>query len=555
MNNNILQLNRILPLSIGLFVFSLFLFPYITKARRVDIEYRTHPTQIVDFSVDSNVWKGQDGDGNAIETYVEGNGIGTGDQFYVNINKEFNLTNSSGNLEDGGTVISGTRIESTSSINYLTSSYSRIGADHGTPLFNEPTWAGPDSVYFQAHQGWYAETSGIYTYGALSDYTSYTLTSNNESAITCSGTACTAVGNGTANILVTWSGYGVYSVSRAPVTFTSYDGFCTTWDWIPFDTGDGLSYNPGPVLIAPCHHQPPNAVSITATNDFPSGSDGGYVYPYNLSYTITSTVPDSKPTVTPIQAQEIGYNDGKITWNYSDVDGDAQTWWNTQISTTPSFNTNDIVIWSGEYGVGNSSDTSIDSNPLNRSKLVPNTTYYTRVQVGNSKASSGWVNGPAFTTLANNPPNLDQLSCNGESTGYTSGRANWNYTGTDEPGDMLVFKLRYKKTTESVWTTVNLPTNRAGAQDIANLISGYGYNVEISLNDNRNAHLGDRWKGCGIFTTNEYPEPIVDFNLRSGSTTVAKGGTLTIKTGDLIGTNWKISKYYISDTKLSVNKL
>jgi hypothetical protein len=128
------------------------------------------------------------------------------------------------------------------------------------------------------------------------------------------------------------------------------------------------------------------------------------------------------------------------------------------------------------------------------------------------------------------------------STGYTTGKANWNYTGTDEPGDLLVFKLRYKKTTESVWSpTVNLPGNRAGAQDIANLISGYGYNIEISLNDNRNVHLGDRWRGCGIFTTTEYPDPSVDFNLKSGSTTVAKGGTITIKTGDPISTNWTIT--------------
>jgi hypothetical protein len=249
------------------------------------------------------------------------------------------------------------------------------------------------------------------------------------------------------------------------------------------------------------------------------------------SYGSGFTTPNQAPTVSYASTTDISYNTAKANWSYSDPEGDAQATYAVQVATDAGFGN---IVFS-QAGSGGATNMAVNS-------LIPGTTYYPRVIVQDTKSAwSAWVNGPSFTTLANNPPNLDQLSCNGVSTGYTSGKVNWDYTGTDEPGDVLVFRLRYKKTTESVWTTVNLPTNRAGAQDIANLISGYGYNIEISLNDNRNVHLGDRWKGCGIFTTNEYPEPSVDFNLRSGSTTVAKGGTLTVKTGDPISTNWKIT--------------
>ena len=244
--------------------------------------------------------------------------------------------------------------------------------------------------------------------------------------------------------------------------------------------------------------------------------------------TFTTKV-NQPPTLNYTSTTNISYNTATANWTYSDPDGDPQIRYDLKVRA-----------------LGGREDFSTLSNGSRTnagiSGLRPGTTYIPSIRVENGPNGwTGWKDGPSFTTLANNPPNLDQLSCNGVSTGYTSGKANWNYTGTDEPGDVLVLRLRYKKTTESIWTTVNLPGNRAGAQDIANLISGYGYNIEISLNDNRNVHLGDRWKGCGIFTTTEYPDPSVDFNLTSGSTTVAKGGTITIKTGDPISTNWTIT--------------
>jgi hypothetical protein len=254
----------------------------------------------------------------------------------------------------------------------------------------------------------------------------------------------------------------------------------------------------------------------------------------SFTYDFTVYDPNTPPIVSNCGASNVNYEDGRITWNYSDADGDRQAKAYVQVSTASDFS-------QFNYGVNkviNSNATTLDVNGL-----IPGTRYYFRVKANDGKVDGGWCNTASFNTPSNNPPNLDRLSCSATSgaTDYTRANINWNYTGTDEPGDVLVFKLRYKKTTESVWNTIALPGNQTGVRNIANLISGYEYDIQVSLNDNRNSNLGDRWKGCGRFTTTEYPEPSVDFNLKSGSTTVAKGETLTIKTGDPISTNWKIT--------------
>jgi hypothetical protein len=479
MNKNILQLNKIFSFSLVLFLLTFYLFPHNAKAVNVPLTY------VSNIDLDGFV------------TASNGGGVGLDVTAVSTLSKTFNLVSGGQNLTSSATIAIGSNI--TSNDTKTTGSYSFLGAAYGTPPLDAQVYDGPDYTARHEYPGgfWELKARSKYQGGFWYENTSYTLSSNNSGVISCSGTTCNAVGTGIANITVNWSGKGEYTVAR-------------------FDT----NFNPTPESNIQFSVNVPAA---QGTKDFT---------PSSISYNINVYQPDRPPVVNNITVSDISYTTAKVNWNYSDPDGDVQTLWNVQVATDTSFGVNTVAS-NSSYG------TETNATVTN---LIPNTRYYTRVQAYNAKAGTGWVNGPSFTTLANNPPNLDQLSCNGESTGYTSGKVNWNYTGTDEPGDLLVFKLRYKKTTESEWSpTVNLPGNRAGAQDIANLISGYGYNVEMSLNDNRNVHLGDRWKGCGIFTTTEYPEPSVDFNLRSGSTTVAKGGTITIKTGDPISTNWTIT--------------
>jgi hypothetical protein len=486
MNNNVFQLNKIIQLGIGVLILGVFLIPYTSKAVSAPLTYPNY-YRFQDIRVNNGTKN--------IDIYSD---------VYVSLSKNFNLVSGGRNLTSPATIAIGSNITSNSS--KATGSFNLGGSAMGTPpLDGYLYYRNEDLVWRDSINGgmdvavsWAMPFGGI-----VVDNTTYTLSSNNSSVISCSGTTCSAVGTGSATITVNWVanneyytvGLNSFYIDPAYNGSTRYlEAFAGAW-----------------------------VNGETTVQNFSVSS---------ISYNINVYQPDRPPVVNNITVSDISYTTAKVNWNYSDPDGDVQTLWNVQVATDTSFGVNTVTS-NSSYGT--------ETNAI-VTNLIPNTRYYTRVQAYNAKAGTGWVNGPSFTTLANNPPNLDQLSCNGESTGYTSGKVNWNYTGTDEPGDLLVFKLRYKKTTESEWSpTVNLPGNRAGAQDIANLISGYGYNVEISLNDNRNVHLGDRWKGCGIFTTNEYPEPSVDFNLRSGSTTVAKGGTLTVKTGDPISTNWKIT--------------
>ena len=559
-----IQINKILKYKyIGIVLIGIFclLLPQFSYAVAVPVDY----TSFWAYSKYFNRGSCGAGPWGDFEAYTN---------FYMSLSKQFDLssTNLGGLSQSEGRVIRPG--ESITAANYdVTGSYSYSSADHGTPPMD-------GKIYDWDYNSRVGDCGSVYEVknqvrGGIYSQLGYTLSSSNNAVIDCSaGTSCTAKSQtGTATITVSFPGQGSYYVQRAydfghtyyttsaaPCTTTPGRQVCnrngcttpsTTTCTCP--SGTQSEYTQNVCQGAPRNGQTCNLVTMcrtAATFNRLGGDTATGSWNFTLSsinYNLTVEVPNQPPTVSYTSTTDISYNTAKANWSYSDPDGDVQKNSEVQVATDPGFeNTqpvSSIVFSRGQLGASTNMD--IVPNGIDGFEgLIPGTKYYPRVKVEDSKgASSGWKNGTAFTTLANNPPNLDQLSCNGVSTGYTSGRVNWDYTGTDEPGDILVFKLRYKKTTEpeSLWTTVNLPTNSAGAQDIANLISKFEYNVEISLNDNRNAHLGDRWKGCGIFTTNEYPEPSVEFNLTSGTQTVAKGGTLTIKTGDPISTNWKIT--------------
>ncbi len=395
MNKNIFQLNRILPLSIGLFLFSLFLFPYNVRALSVPL---THDYQYGTMNL-SNTNGDQGPDTGQIYAL---------DYMSITLTKEFNLVTDR-HLGQNDSVIAGTTIYSGAS--YTTGSYNFAGGFYGTPYLDGQTvWEyrrGSSTHEAFDKDAWIPFTGGI------ADYWDYYLTSSNPAAVSCSGKTCTASGNGTSTITVNWYNtssniYPYYVVIRGEATFQPVMYDCDQIIWVDAG-GDG------------------GGQWVTATGPFCT-NDGGsdMVYspervgssaftPSPLYYTITSVIPDNPPTISNIQAQGVGYNDGMVSWSYSDADGDAQTWWNTQISTTDSFNPNDIVIWSGEPQTGSlagagaktSNDTSTDFFPQNRGKLIPGTKYYTRVQVGNAKASSGWVDGPEFITQSYPQANIN----------------------------------------------------------------------------------------------------------------------------------------------------
>jgi hypothetical protein len=441
-----------------------------------------------------------------------------------------------------------------------TGSYSYFKGDWGTPPM-DGTWYS-DRTWLWG--GWVVVQN--YFRGGITTQLGYNLTSSNNSIIDCAssgGTSCRTVGQGTATITVSFPGTGSYYVQRlyalgtvptiyepanCPIItdyradsngdyYEIYYRVCTCDNpnsYLEPPTVDGDGNRTDLMEIQTCSRYDTNENSAFTPSGYAGSETSAHNYTLNsLTYTIRVQNPNQAPTVSYTGTTGIGYNTATANWSYSDVDGDPQVWSHVQIATDSGFGN---IIASPSQ---NSSATN-----MSISGLIPGTTYYPRVRVYNAvNGWTGYVNGPAFTTLANNPPNLGEFSCSGTATGYTSARVNWDYTGSDP--DQLELSLKYIKAGDPAWTSVNLPGNRTGAQNIASLIPGETYAVRIEVLDQYNRHLRNNWavawKDCGNVTATPYPEPVVDFNLTGGGNTAGPGGTLTINTGDSIRTNWTIT--------------
>jgi hypothetical protein len=327
-------------------------------------------------------------------------------------------------------------------------------------------------------------------------------------AVSCSGWTCTANSVGNASITVTFPGSSVQSRSEPKYPNQNFNkcGVKSQYD-CGYDE-ERIEYSEQSVTINFTVYQP---------NE-----------PHTISYTTTNN---------------ISYNAATANWKYSDPEGDIQT--NAQINiytdSSRSILARPTINQSGS------------ATNLNMTGLIPGTTYYPSIRVRNGPNGwSEWSNGTSFKTLPNNPPNLTKLSCRAISgaTDYTQSKLEWDYIGNDEPGDELIVKAMYRRTPEDTnWILLGLPNTSTGTINILNLISGYTYEVQVFINDNRNGHLdGDsnRWKVCGNVTLPNYPVPILEkFNISGGTPVRITQYTdnpkrLTLKTGDRVSADWSI---------------
>jgi hypothetical protein len=125
---------------------------------------------------------------------------------------------------------------------------------------------------------------------------------------------------------------------------------------------------------------------------------------------------------------------------------------------------------------------------------------------------------------------------------YNTAIAHWEYSDPDgDPQTDIEVKVYINSdyNTGQVFTGVAAGADVRSLNIITGLIPGETYYPKIRVRDSNSTW--SNWSNGTAFTTTEYPEPSVDFNLKSGSTTVAKGETLTIKTGDPIRVNWNIT--------------
>ena len=124
---------------------------------------------------------------------------------------------------------------------------------------------------------------------------------------------------------------------------------------------------------------------------------------------------------------------------------------------------------------------------------------------------------------------------------YNTATSNWSYSDPEgDPQTNAVIQIA----TDSGYSNI-IWTGYAGTASniaITGLTPGTTYYPRVAVKNVINDWTG--WENGDAFTTQDYPEPIVNYSLnKTGDTNTAvqKGGTLTLKTGDSVSANWNIT--------------
>ena len=167
-----------------------------------------------------------------------------------------------------------------------------------------------------------------------------------------------------------------------------------------------------------------------------------------------------------------------------------------------------------------------------------------------------WINGPevatgawnyslspiTYTVTVKNPNQAPTVNYNNTSNiSYNTATSNWSYTDPDgDPQTDAAIQIA----TDSGYSNIIWGGYAGTASNIAitGLTAGTTYYPRVAVYNNINGWT--LWKNGPAFTTQDYPEPIVNYSLnKTGDTNTAvqKGGTLTLKTGDSVSANWNIT--------------
>lgn len=228
-----MQKNHIVSLSIGIIFCIGLAFPYTSQAVSVPIGY--NPNRAISTAACGPVpialvW--------AVpilsDTCIVSN-VNT----FVSLSKSFQLSNGGALLPQWGASVNVGNVligGSQPAINTV-GSFTMAGSGYGTPPLDNATVAN-QWIPFTHTSGLWTTGANFQFWGGLADASTYTLTSSNPAAISCSGTNCTAVGPGTANITANFDPKGSYYYVAQGSTYVPPSGSLTA----------GFAFN---VLVSP----------------------------------------------------------------------------------------------------------------------------------------------------------------------------------------------------------------------------------------------------------------------------------------------------------------
>jgi len=303
-------------------------------------------------------------------------------RFDVTLSKQFNLIKSdinNANLRQTGETIA---VDNTITgvNNKATGAFNFFGTAYGTPPMDNTLFYDQYSARHNSYRG-LLSVGNVPHWGSVKDDYNYTLSSNNNNVLSCTQQSCKAVNPGSANITVQWQGSGSYVLNRGRTVFPTQAGY---------DPSRGCDKFVGGVLP-----------------DWTSGNQN--FTPNSVTYSVNVIEnPNTKPQVANVRAEDIGYNNATIKWDYTDLEGDSQAISQVQISTDSNFSS--IVYNASSQGVNTTRSVT---------GLITNTAYYVRVKATDNKNSindSAWVVGTSFRTLAYSPLTVEYRATSGDKT-------------------------------------------------------------------------------------------------------------------------------------------
>ena len=164
---------------------------------------------------------------------------------------------------------------------------------------------------------------------------------------------------------------------------------------------------------------------------------------------------------------------------------------------------------------------------------------------GRNSAQGAWnysLSPITYTVTVKNPNKAPTVNYNNTNNiSYNTATSNWSYSDPEgDPQTNAVIQIA----TDSGYSNI-IWTGYAGTASniaITGLTPGTTYYPRVAVKNVINDWTG--WENGDAFTTQDYPEPIVNYSLnKTGDTNTAvqKGGTLTLKTGDSVSANWNIT--------------
>ncbi len=428
-----MQKNTILFLIINLFIWGIFIFPSISQSASVPLSY--NPNRLMTTAACGPVPIALVYAVPILSDTCIVSNVNT----YVSLSKSFQLNrggvllpqwNASVNVGDS---IIGASPVATNTVG----SFTMAGSGYGTPPLDNTTVAN-QWIPFTHNGGIWTTGANFQFWGGLADASTYTLSSSNPAAISCSGTACTAVGPGTANITANFNANGSYYYVYQNSTYVPPSGsltpgfaispFTGLLEWVPYCNSLPAVGWTSPLGTFPWLY----AVSVLYPCGFPGVTMGPNIVreaftPQPVTYyNVTSIVPNSPPTVSNVRAEDIAYTEATIRWNYTDPENNPQTQAQVQVARDASF-------------------TNIVANiPINNASLeqrvttglIAGTQYYIRARATDGQASrtintAPWVNGTSFRTRDYPTPSVSYILRNGSNT------ANPGQTLTVSSGDRI----------------------------------------------------------------------------------------------------------------------